>query len=442
MLFLLSCPIILSLLVQGLYSLIDSLFLSRLGESVLSAVSLSFVVQNLSVSFFTGIATGMNAVISRAIGAGDFKESRNAVISGVAVQSVLVFCFVLFGVFGVPSYFSLSNKNAEVISNGIRYLRPLMLFSIFSCAQITSERLLQSTGQARYMLYSQVVGTVVNSVLDPIMIFGLLGCPALGIAGAAYATIIGQMSATVTALCFNFKKNHLLFDRNSERGSFSWKSAGVICKIGIPTSSTGIAACIGNYYINKILISFFDTANAAFGVYTKLQSVGLMPTQGFGAGLVTMIAFFLGRKDAVRIKKSLKACMLMIGVWNTLMTVVFVGFPLLLLKPFNPTQQMIVVGIPCFRIIGLTWFISGYMLAMNSFLQATGYSIFTLLISISRQVLVRTPVAIWLSRFRRPELIWWCWPISEITSDIVCIVFFIYTYRRIMRHLSKEGLGK
>jgi Na+-driven multidrug efflux pump len=290
------------------------------------------------------------------------------------------------------------------------------------------------------MLFSQITGTAVNSVLDPILIFGLFGLPSLGARGAAYATIIGQSCAALIALFFNFKRNGLLFENILKEARFSWQYAFTICKIGIPTSTVGIAASIGNYYINRILIGFFDTANAAFGIYTKLQSVALIPTQGIGSGLVTMIAFFLGKKDSQKIKKSIKAGLVMIGVWGTICFIGFVFFPKVLFMPFNPTKKMLEVGLPAFRIIGITYLISGYMLVLNSFFQATGRSIFSLAVSVSRQILVRVPVAYLLAKFDKINLIWWCWPISEIVSDIVTLLIFIYAYSALMKLLGTQRL--
>ena len=200
MLFCLSWPIVLSLFVQGMYSLVDSIFLSRLGEETLSAISLSFVVQNFASAMYAGIATGINAVVSRALGAKEFHKAKNFVISGAYVQLGLVVILIGIGIWGVPFYFAKSTANAAVSAIGLSYLTPCLIFSIFSGAQITSERLLQSTGQSRYMLFSQITGTAVNSVLDPILIFGLFGLPSLGARGAAYATIIGQSCAALIAL--------------------------------------------------------------------------------------------------------------------------------------------------------------------------------------------------------------------------------------------------
>ena len=431
MLFLLSYPIILSFLVQGLYNLVDSIFLSRLGEEALSAVSLAFVFQSLCTAFFTGIATGVNAVVSKAIGAGDMHQAKDSVLSGICVQLVLSVIVGLIGVFGCQRYFEVSTTDPDVIRYGVEYLQPLLILSVFSCFQITMERLLQASGQAKYMLYSQILGTVVNCVLDPVFIFGYFGCPAMGVKGAAWATLLGQASAMAMAIYFNVTKNKLLFDRILAEGRVRGRSARDICWIGIPTSSVGIAGAIGNYYINIILIDYLTTANAAFGVYTKLQSIALMPTQGFGAGLVTQIAFFYGRRDMAHIRRSVKAGILMIQAWSTICFLAFIFLPNLMMMPFNPTQQMLEIGRPCFRIIGTTYIVSGAMMAINSFFQAIGKSFFSMAVSVARQIAVRIPVAAVLSQFGDIDIIWWCWPISEVASDLVSIIFFIYAYRKL-----------
>ena len=436
-LFLLSYPIILSYIVQGLYNLVDSIFLSKLGEEVLSAVSLAFVFQSFCTAFFTGIATGINAVVSKSIGAGEITKAKESVLSGIFVQVCMSLIIAVIGVFGVVGYFEVSTTNSSVIKYGVEYLRPLLIFSFFSCFQITMERLLQSSGLSRYMLYSQLIGTVVNCILDPIFIFGMFGFPELGVAGASWATLIGQGAAAGLSLYFNLKKNKLLFDRILIEAKIKLKSIGHICYIGLPTSSVGIAGAIGNYYINIILVDYLATANAAFGVYTKLQNLALMPTQGFGAGLVTQIAFFYGQRDMTRIKKSLIAGIGMIQTWGMICFCLFVFIPDVLMLPFNPTQQMLDIGRPCFRIIGTTYLVSGAMMAINSFFQAIGKSFFSLAISCARQILVRIPIASYLSRFGDIDLIWWCWPISEIISDIISLAFFIVAYKRLRQEVRR-----
>ena len=432
----LSLPVILSLLFQGLYSLVDSVYLSALGEEVLSATSLAFVVQTLATAFLSGIATGLNAVISRALGADEKKKARDAVFGGMLVQRVFVLGFMAFGIWGVSAYFTTATDNGAVAAYGASYLRPCMLFAVTTAMQITLERLLQSVGLTRYTLISQAAGTAVNIVLDPILIFGWLGAPVMGIRGAAVATIIGQVVASAFALMFNLKRNPILF-----RGMHTWKGGfgivGEICRIGIPSAAMGIAASAGNYCINRLLISFSSTSNAAFGVYTKLQSVALMPAQGFFAGLVTMFAFFYGQRNFARIQKTLRWGIRLIGGWNTFCACAFIFLPGQLLSIFHPTEQMIAVGIPAFRIIGSTFLLSGYMMVLNAFFQAVGKSMFSLLTSLARQILVRIPAAVLLARLNDINLLWLCWPISEITSDVVCIITFAYVYRKIRQSLAQ-----
>lgn len=436
MVFLLSSPVILSLLVQGLYNLVDSIFLSRLGEDVLSAVSLAFVFQSLCTSFFSGIATGINALVSRAIGADNKDRAQNYVASGVVIQILLCIVVMFIGFFGTRFYFFSSTSNVNVITNGVEYLQPLLCFSFFSCSQITFERLLQAVGMAKYMFCSQLLGTAINFILDPVLIFGLLGFPKLGVLGASIATLIGQASAAGLAVYFNVSKNKVIFE------SFRFKIKKVfikeICWIGLPTSSVGIAGAIGNYYMNIVLIDYMSTANAAFGVYTKLQEVALMPTQGFGAGLVTQLSFFYGSRNMYKIKRSLIAGTVLIEIWSLICFCCFFFIPELLMMPFSPTEQMIEIGIPCFRIIGTTYLVSGAMLALNSFFQAIGKSIFSIAISVSRQILVRIPVAAFLVQFSNIDLIWLCWPVSEVASDAVSLTFFVYAYRKLKRQIAGE----
>lgn len=433
-LFSLSWPVVLSLLVQGLYTFVDSIFLARLGAEVLSAVSLSFVIQNLASSFFTGIAVGMNAVISKALGSGDLDTARSTVISGFLIQGAFCLCFISFGIFGVEFYFSGTTDNLAVIAYGTEYLTPIMILCMIMAAQITAERLLQSSGISRYTLCSQAVGTIVNIILDPIMIFGLLGCPKLGVSGAAYATLIGQFSAVAVAMLINFKKNTILFDRIFLT-RFDMGVAWTVIKIGVPTAATGIFSSFGNYFINRILVGFSATANAAFGIYTKLQSIALMVSHGVSAGLVTMYSFFYGRKDLGRMNNTLCAGELITGSWGAFCFLIFFSIPTVLMAPFAPSREMLIVGVPCFKIIGITYLTSGLMSGLNSFFQATGHSQYTFLSSFTRMVLIRVPVAYFLASFGQVGLLWWCWPISEVVSDSVSFILFLRCYKGIRNEL-------
>ena len=434
MLIQLSWPVVLSLLIQGLYSFVDSLFLSRLGAEVLSAVSLAYVVQGLASSFFTGIATGMNSIISRSLGGGDYDKAQSAVKAGFCVQFVFVILFMCFGIFGTHFYFVSTTDKSAVIEYGIQYLQPILLLIISMALQVTAERLLQATGLTRYTLYSQAAGTVTNIILDPLMIFGFGPFPALGIPGAAYATIIGQLIAAVLSLFFNRKYNTLIFS-NLRKAEINKETLWKVVKIGVPTSATGICSSFGNYFINRILLSFSASANAVFGIYAKLQSIALMPTQGLHAGLVTMYSFFYGKKDICRINKSIKEGEKLAGIWSLLCFITFFFFSKQLMAPFSPTEEMLGLARYCFRIIGLTYLTSGVMSSLTAFFQASGRSYFTLIVGICRTVIVRVPVAYLLKSFNNINILWWCWPISELPSDITCLILFIICYRKFRKDI-------
>ena len=434
----LSVPIIASLMVQGLYSLVDSVFLARLGETALSAVSLSFVVQSLAAAFFSGIATGINALVSRALGRRDEEGARAVALSGFMVQGLFVAVFTLFGLFAAGLYFNSSTTDPAVRALGVRYLGPCMVLVLFSAAQVTLERTLQATGITNYVLYVQIAGTAVNLVLDPILIFGFLGFPALGVSGAAYATILGQLTAAALALYFNLRHNGPLFRGLFRQVRCRGSLMGEVCKIGIPSAMAGIGASLGNYCINRILIDFSPTANAAFGVYTKVQAVAVLPTQGLTMGLVTLLSFFYGRRDIGRFRGTLRAGEVCLGIWGLFCVTMFTGFPRLLMAVFAPTEQMLRVGIPAFRLIGTTYLFSALMSGSHAYFQTTGKAMYPLIISLSRQVLVRIPVALYLSTLGVMDWIWWCWPISEIVSDLVCLLLFLHAYPPFLRTFDDQ----
>ena len=433
----LALPMIASLFVQGLYSVVDSLYLSRLGEDALSAVSLAFILQGVVTAFATGIATGMNALISRMLGAKRPEEARGAVRCGFVLQLGFAAFFALVGVFGIPGYFALSTDSLQVRQLGADYLRPCMLGAVASIAQVTLERLLQSAGKTRCTLVSQGLGALTNIVLDPLLIFGGLGLPGLGAAGAAYATLAGQAVATAAALHFNRTRNAALFS-GWRTGRLSGRTMWEICRVGLPASAVGIAGSAGNYCINKLLIDFSSVSNAAFGVYTKLQSFALIPQTGLHVSLVTLLSYYIGARDPVRLRSTLNWGFFYIAVWSVVCFAAFFFFPGLLLAPFRPTEQMLEVGLPCFRIIGTTYLLSGYGIVMNAMFQASGRGSYSLIGSVARQILIRIPAAIWLAGFGRMELIWWCWPISEVTSDTVTLILYRRTLKKTMPLLEGE----
>lgn len=435
-----SAPIIASLMVQGFYSLADSVFLSRLGEKALSAMSLSFVVQSLAAAFFSGIATGINALVSRSLGRRDGAGARAVAVSGFLVQGLFVLLFTLFGLFGTRLYFARSTADEEVIALGVRYLGPCLSLILFSAAQVTLERTLQATGITRYVLYVQAAGTAVNLILDPILIFGWLGFPALGVLGAAWATILGQLTAACLALYFNIRHNGPLFHGLLQQVRPRLSLMGAVAGIGIPSAMAGVGSALGNYCINRILIDFSATANAAFGVYTKVQAVAVLPTQGLSMGLVTLLSFFYGRRDLRRFRGTLLKGELFLGGWGLFCVLMFTLFPGVLISVFTPTEQMLEVGIPCFRLIGTTYLFSALMGGCGAYFQTTGKPLYPLIITLFRQVLIRIPAALYLAMLGVIHRIWWCWPISELVSDAVCLALFLHAYPAFLRTFSHTNI--
>lgn len=439
MLFSLSWPVVLSLLAQGLYNLVDSIFLSRLGEEVISAVSLSYVIQSIAISLFSGIAVGMNAIITKSIGASDECKKNRALTNGFIVMFILVLIFVAFGLFFIDLYFEKTTDNVNVIAYGIEYLRPQLILCIVMALQILFERLLQTTGLNKYLIYSQVIGSLINIILDPIMIFGLLGCKPMGVAGAAYASIIGQLSASIVAFALNMSKNRLLFDKYHFFENIHIKDIIEVFRIGIPSSAAGLTMSVGNYFINRILIGFSVSANATFGIYAKLQSFAHLPNQGINSGLITMTAFFYGKKDLKRVNKTLKAAAIFLEAWYVFVFILLFFFPITLLSIFEYNAEIERLAGSCFRIISLTYLVSGLVTGISSFFQAIGKPKFALYSYIVRQMFVRVPVAYYFASFGDVNLIWWSWVVSEILSDIVLVFIFVRVYKKFAAELSSSA---
>ena len=436
MLFRIAAPVMLSLFVQALYTLVDGIYVSRIDEAAISAVSLAFIVQSVEVALFTGIAAGINAIISKELGADRKESARNATLNGSIIQAVLAIAFMLFGVLGTAFYFRKSTVDPLVIDYGIKYLRPCMLAALITGFQLTYERFLNSVGMTSYVLLSHVVGSLVNIILDPVFIFGLGFVPAMGISGAAYATIIGQFVSFGVLFFYNNKKNTILF--NKTRRYFDPKQILLICKIGLPTSFMGIATSIGNYAINRVVLSFSTTALAAYGIYLKVQSVLTMPPQGIGVALVTMFSFFYGKKSMPRIYETVKCGMLFLGGYGLFCTLLLNIFPLQILGLFETSAQLRDIAVVAFRVIGLTYLPSLPFHCYTSFFQSTERSHLSLIFITSRQFLARIPMAILLSSFGKVNLIWWCYPISEVVSDTITIIVFIWALKKTAQAIQKS----
>ena len=421
-------PMMISMLVQALYNIVDSIFVSRLSENALTAVSLAFPLQNLMIAVCAGTAVGMNALLSRSLGAKEQEKADLAANTGIflALCSFVVFCLV--GVFFSHTFFLLQTDVEEIVSAGTAYGQICLGCSIGLFCQFTFERLLQSTGRTHLAMCTQILGALINIILDPILIFGLFGAPQLGVAGAAVATVAGQCVAAVAALIMNLKCNpeiHLSLKK------IRWHGAMIknIYRIGLPSIVMMSIGSIMVFGINRILISFTTTATAVFGAYFKLQSFIFMPVFGLNNGMVPIVAYNYGAKKPDRVKRTIKLAILSAIAIMAVGLAIFELFPGFLLAFFDASENMLAIGTPALRIIALAFVFAGFCIIAGSVFQAIGNPFYSLIVSVCRQLVVLLPVAWLLSQTGNLTLVWLAFPIAELMSLTLSIIFLRRTLR-------------
>ena len=421
-------PMMISMLVQALYNIVDSIFVSRLSENALTAVSLAFPLQNLMIAVCAGTAVGMNALLSRSLGAKEQEKADLAANTGIflALCSFVVFCLV--GVFFSHTFFLLQTDVEEIVSAGTAYGQICLGASIGLFCQFTFERLLQSTGRTHLAMCTQILGALINIILEPILIFGLFGAPQLGVAGAAVATVAGQCVAAVAALIMNLKCNpeiHLSLKK------IRWHGAMIknIYRIGLPSIVMMSIGSIMVFGINRILISFTTTATAVFGAYFKLQSFIFMPVFGLNNGMVPIVAYNYGAKKPDRVKRTIKLAILSAIAIMAVGLAIFELFPGFLLAFFDASENMLAIGTPALRIIALAFVFAGFCIIAGSVFQAIGNPFYSLIVSVCRQLVVLLPVAWLLSQTGNLTLVWLAFPIAELMSLTLSIIFLRRTLR-------------
>lgn len=433
LLFNMSLPMMISMLVQALYNIVDSIFVAKLSENALTAVSLAFPLQTLLIAVATGTGVGMNALLSRSLGEHKFKEANKIGVNAAFLYFLSYLVFLILGFTVVKPFYAsqIKGADAEIMEMGIEYLRTVMIFSFGLLAQIYFERLLTSTGKTLFSMTSQLCGALTNIILDPIMIFGLLGCPAMGVTGAAVATVIGQCVAAVVAFTCNYKFNTEIKIRfQGFRPDI--KIIGTIYAIGVPSIIMQSIGSVMTYSMNRILIAFSSTATAVFGVYFKLQSFFFMPVFGLNNGITPIIAFNYGAQNRKRMIKTIKLSLI------TAFCLTFVGFlsfeliPQVLLGMFNASEDMLAIGIPALRIIGVHYLIAWFCIICGTVFQALGKAVYSMIVSILRQLVVLIPVAYLLSRIGGLHVVWWCFPIAEVASLVVSLTFLFSVNRQII----------
>ncbi len=429
-----SLPMMISMLVQALYNVVDSMFVARISEDALTAVSMAFPMQNLMIAIGSGTGVGINAMLSKCLGEKDFKGADDAAKNGIFLAAVSAVGFLLIGLFAVKPFFQMQTKIDSINEYGVTYLTICSILSVGLFFQMTFERLLQSTGRTFYSMITQGTGAIVNIIMDPILIFGLFGFPRLGVAGAAIATVMGQIVASILAVWLNLTKNediHLSF-----LGFRPDKAViGRIYAVGVPSIIMMSIGSIMTYAINQILLRFSSTATAVFGVYFKLQSFIFMPVFGLNNGLIPILAYNYGARNRERIEKALR---LAIGYAVSIMligTILFQVFPIQLLGLFNASADMVSIGVVALRVISISFVLAGFCIALGSVFQAFGQGLFSMFVSIGRQLVVLIPVAYLLSLSGEVNYVWWAFPIAETASVALSVIFFIRTYRKCVKPL-------
>ncbi|UJF16417.1 MATE family efflux transporter [Jeotgalibaca sp. MA1X17-3] len=432
-----SLPMMASMLIQSLYNIVDSVFVAQINEDALTAVSLAFPVQNLMIAVMIGAGVGMNALLSRQLGEGKEKESSVTAANGVFLGFAHYLVFLILGLTMVNFFFKSQTSNVQILGYGNEYLTIIMCLSIGQFIQITYERLLQSTGQTLYTMYTQGLGAIINIILDPIMIFGWFGFPAMGVAGAAYATVIGQVVAAVLAIYYQEKKNkELMIDYKGLKPS--WSVIKEIYRVGVPSMVMTSITSVTTFALNMILAGFSSTAIAVYGIYFKLQTFVFMPVFGLCNGMIPILSYNFGARKRDRMVKIIKYTILyavgimMFGLF------LFQTFPYQLLGMFNASEEMIEIGIPALRIISLSFIFAGFGIINGTVFQAFGRGMMSLSVSVLRQLVVLMPVAYFLSLTGKLNIIWWAFPVSELFSALLCAVFLRYIFKKYINILPME----
>ena len=426
-----SLPMMISMLVQALYNIVDSIFVSRVSEDALTAVSLAFPVQSLMIAVAAGTGVGVNALLSRRLGEKNLKDVTRAATNGIFLYVLSYLAFALFGMTGAGFFFKTQTEDPTILAHGTAYLSIVTTLSFGLFGQIIFERLLQSTGKTVYSMYAQATGAIVNIILDPILIFGWFGLPRLEVAGAAIATVIGQMCALGIGLFLNVKYNKeisISFKGFKPNG----KTIKRIYAVGFPSIIMQSIASVMTYGLNQILMGFKETAVAVFGVYFKLQSFIFMPIFGLNNGMVPIIAYNLGAKKKDRMVKTVKLSILYATGLMAIGLIIMQLFPGDLLKIFDASKDMLAIGIPALRIISLHFLLAGFCIIVTSVFQAIGKGLISMFISIARQLVVLLPAAYLLSLLGNVNYVWFAFLIAEAASLIMCIICLRRVYKTVL----------
>ena len=428
----LAIPMMISMLVQALYNVVDSIFVSYVNEAALSAVSLAFPIQNLLIAFAVGTAVGVNAYLSKNLGEGNYAEADRAAANGLFLAVCSAVAFLIFGLFGAGAFIRAQTTDPLIARYGAEYLSICTIFSLGCCVQCMMEKILVSTGRSTFAMTTQLIGALTNIVLDPIFIFGLFGVPRLEAAGAAVATVIGQFVGATAALTL-----HFLYNKDVHISLRGFRPAPRtilrIYQVGIPSIAMNAIGSVMTFGMNAILIAYSSTAVAVFGVYFKLQSFVFMPVFGLNNGMVPIVSYNYGAHMPERILGTKRlAAIYAVGI----MVLGFLAgqfLPGVMLSIFNASPDMLSLGTVALRIISISFLMAGFNVISSAYFQALGHGVLALWVSVIRQLVVLLPTAWLLSLAGRVDVVWWAFPIAEVVAFLLCIIFQRVCYNKIIR---------
>lgn len=426
LLFQVSFPIVISMFIQSMYNLVDSYYIGKINEEAFTAIAIAFPIQNIMIGIGVGTGVGMNSLISRYLGEKNFDRANKTAENGLTLALLYGLLLFILSRFLPRPFVSAQTTNENIINYGVDYLQIVMGLSIGVFTQIFLERTLQSTGRTIYTMLTQLTGAVLNIILDPIFIFGYFGLPAMGVKGAAVATVTGQI---IGAICGSFFQHKFNPDITMKKLSFNPKIIKDIYIVGIPSMITITIQSFTIYVLNKMLSGISTSAIAALGAYFKVQSFVFMPIFGINNGLVPIIAYNYGAKNEKRIIKSIKLAMVTVTVMTLIVSGLIMSFPREILKIFSASGKMLEIGIPMLRICALSYVFAGISVVGASVFQAFGNGILALLDSILRQIIVLLPVAYIAVTYFTVNEIWWGYVIAEISS-VFFIAYFMNTFVR------------
>ena len=428
LLFSMSTPMVISFLVQSLYNIVDSIFVARYSPDALAAVSLAYPIQILMIAVSVGTGVGVNALLSRLLGEGKKERAKATADNAVLLAIIASIAFAIFGAIGTKAFFDAQTNSESIRSLGYSYLSIVTIFSFGLILEVTYERILQSTGKTIYNMITQGIGAIINIILDPILIFGLLGAPKMGVAGAAIATVAGQIVAMILSFVFNMKYNEevdITFGKHIFKPDFIIIKD--IYKVGIPSIAMQSMSTLMMLGLNKILVGYSDMAVNVLGIYYKLQSFVFMPIFGLNNGMTPIVAYNYGARNKDRIMKALKYSFLSSVVIMVIGTAIFWLFPKELMILFSPNEEMMKLGIPALRICSLCFILAAFdVIAIASF-QSLGNGMYALYASFLRQLVLILPLAYILSKMFGLEAVWYSIPLAELG----CAFFDIYLMKKI-----------